>query len=230
MNDGRGVSVRRRVLRTCQEDGHLLGIGTEIIERCQRFITCKLMVGITIIQFSKYRIVFQSCIISIGISAITATIDITLDRGIDTYGRATIHLSGNIITTIYIIDISTFQCQVSRKTVRKGSPIDTDGLLWMIHIASWNHISLTAATIDIIDLDSRFRFDSDEHTFKAGHVTLITTGIEVTDLTTLQIPYRTNSHGGLIVSTEETTNLEIRTLSIGITWVVTHRDNTIIGD
>ena len=55
-----------------------------------------------------------------------------------------------------------------------------------------------------------------------GHSALITTTIEIADQTTLQIPLRTDGHRSLVVSTEETANLESVAAGVRETGVNTH--------
>ena len=57
---------------------------------------------------------------------------------------------------------------------------------------------------------------------------MVTTRIEVTDLTVHQVPYRTNSHLCQVVAAKEATNLERITGRIGIAWVDAKRFHTFV--
>ena len=63
-----------------------------------------------------------------------------------------------------------------------------------------------------------------------GHCSQVTTTIEVTNQTAFQFPCRTDGHLGLVVTTEETTNLEGITAGIRETGVNVHLVlETIVG-
>ena len=72
-------------------------------------------------------------------------------------------------------------------------------------------IGLTATTIDIVSLQLRVFTNLEQQTIGTGHSTFVTTAIDVTDFTFLQVPCRTNSHIGLVVTTKETTYLILTT-------------------
>ena len=63
-----------------QADGHLLGIGAEFIERCNG-VAARVVVEILILSYRS-----QSGIVSIGIRAVAAAIDVAKDVGVDTHG------------------------------------------------------------------------------------------------------------------------------------------------
>ena len=69
------------------------------------------------------------------------------------------------------------------------------------------HVCLSTTAKNVIDCHAH-TFNLQQQTFWAGHTTLITTTIEVTNRTSLQIPSRTDSHICLVVTTKEATNLE----------------------
>ena len=83
------------------------------------------------------------------------------------------------------------------------------------------HICLTTTTEDVINHHS-LAFNLHKKTFLTGHTPLITTTIEVTNRTSLQIPTRTDSHICLVVATEKTSNLEFITTGVGEGCVDTH--------
>ena len=72
-------------------------------------------------------------------------------------------------------------------------------------------IGLTATTIDIVSLQLRVCTNLEQQTIGTGHSTFVTTAIDVTDFTFLQVPCRTDSHIGLVVTTKETTYLILAT-------------------
>ena len=69
------------------------------------------------------------------------------------------------------------------------------------------HVCLSTTAKNVIDCHAH-TFNLQQQTFWAGHTTLITTTIEVTNRTSLQIPSGTDSHISLVVATKEATNLE----------------------
>ena len=66
-------------------------------------------------------IILQGRIVRIRVRSIATAIDITLDTGIDTHGITAIDLSGDIITTIDIVDLTTLhqhtRCQSGRELI-----------------------------------------------------------------------------------------------------------------
>ena len=97
MDDGRVIFRSRHI------DRHLLGIRAEIVKR----INGSLTIRYGIIQVTIYRIILQLLIVSIGIRAVTATIYITINGGIDTDGIATSHLTCYIVTAIDVVHMTT---------------------------------------------------------------------------------------------------------------------------
>ena len=69
------------------------------------------------------------------------------------------------------------------------------------------HISHTATTIEVVDNQTGVIFDFKEQTLGTGHITLVTTTIQVTHLTRQQVPRRSDAHLRLVVTTKETTYL-----------------------
>ena len=67
-------------------------------------------------------IILQQCIVRIGVRTIATAIDITLDTGIDTHGITAIDLSGDIITTIDVIDLSAPHQHTGRQSGRELIP------------------------------------------------------------------------------------------------------------
>ena len=86
-----------------------------------------------------------------------------------------------------------------------------------LHLAVWHwrsivvvvqrlHVSLTTTAIDVFNHHS-FTFNLHEQTLRAGHTSLVTTTIEVTDFTLLQVPTGTDSHISLVVTAKEASYL-----------------------
>ena len=86
----------------------------------------------------------------------------------------------------------------------------------------------TTTAIDIIHNNFGVLLDVQDQSNRTGHCTTVTSGVEVTDLTALQIPSGTDGHGFLVVATEEATDLEGFTVSIRIAKVHSHSFDTVI--
>ena len=76
----------------------------------------------------------------------------------------------------------------------------------IVVVVQWLHVSLTTTAIDAFNHHS-FTFNLHEQTLRAGHTSLVTTTIEVTDFTLLQVPARTDSHISLVVTAKEASYL-----------------------
>ena len=90
-------------ISTFQVERYLLGIRTEGVEGFGRGIvtlTTEEEIAIGVITFHGFRI-------GIWVSAITTAIDITIDSSMDTDGITTIDNTGYVVTTIYIINMSS---------------------------------------------------------------------------------------------------------------------------
>ena len=159
-------------------------------------------------------IILQFIIVRISIRAITATIDITVDMGHDTYGITGIDVTRDIVTAIHVVDMTSQYSDTCSITCRNVVRVILRVQCYIV-IRNWRsivvvvqrlHIGLATTAIDVIDHHS-CTFNLHKQTFRTGHTSLVTTTIEVADLTLLQIPSRTNSHISLVVSTKETTYL-----------------------
>ena len=103
-------STNNRLLRcrcTYQADRHGLGIGTEGIQSFDGRSVALSCLEVAIIQVAICRIILQFLIISIGIGTIATTIEVTPNAAIDTDGITAIHLTGNVVATIDVVDITT---------------------------------------------------------------------------------------------------------------------------
>ena len=93
-------------------DRHLLGIGTEVVERFdRRSIACLVVVEVAIDVMP-----FQFGIVCIGIRAITTAIDISADTRMDADGITAIDTSRDVVTAIYVVDVATANDDASRKS------------------------------------------------------------------------------------------------------------------
>ena len=126
----------------------------------------------------------------------------SIDRAVDTHCRTAIDHARDIITAIDIIDITTTNMHTGCITSRTEHTFDG----FFIDSLSWIHVCHTTATIDIIDFQS-VRVHRQEDTFLVCHRTTVTTRIQVTYLTTVQVPLRTNIHRCLIISAKHTREL-----------------------
>ena len=120
-------------------------------------------------------------------------------------GITAIDISCHVVTTIYIVDVTSSYQHTGRITGREGGTVDgflRNGLFGVARI----DIGHTASAIDIVDLHA-FRFYGNVNTIIIGHRSLVTTTIEITDQTAFQVPGRTDGHRSLVVTTKHTTNL-----------------------
>ena len=96
------------------------------------------------------------------------------------------------------------------------------------------NICHTATAIDIVDNQLflllistfRIRINLQQQSHRTGHRSSVTTGVEVSDLTLLQVPLRTDMHRLQVVAAKETTDLEGSTGRIGIAGVEAHLRQT----
>ena len=95
----------------------------------------------------------------------------------NTYGITAINVTCDIVTTIYIINITSINQQTGSITRREC--YTTDGFLFNVVLVRI-HVSHTTAAIDIIYLEIR-RVKHKEDTFRISHGSLITTTVEVTN-------------------------------------------------
>ena len=72
------------------------------------------------------------------------------------------------------------------------------------------HIGYTASAKYILNLQGigLNRIDRQENTTFIGHCTLVTTAVDVTYSTCLQVPFRTDGHRGLVIATKHTGKIE----------------------
>ena len=135
----------------------------------------------------------------------------------DTHSVAAIDVTGNVVTAIYVSDVTRQHSDTSSITAWDF------GRIWIqLDVIVGNgvtvciqrkHIRLATTAKNIFNRHS-CSFYLCEQTFRTGHATLVTTTIEVTDRATLQIPSRTDSHIRLVVTTKESAYL------VGVTtWV-----------
>ena len=152
--------------------------------------------------------VLETFVVGVGVSTITAAVDVTVNGGIDTDGIAAIDRSRNVVTAIDIIDFTStyeYTCrQLGREAVARQVRCR---LIDAAH--RWFDICHTTAAIDILDnqvLDvlHRVRCDFQQQTLRTRHTTLVTAGVEVADDALLQIPCRTDGHLGLVVAAKDT--------------------------
>ena len=126
----------------------------------------------------------------------------TIDRAVDTHCRSAIDHARDIITTIDIIDSTATNMHTGCITSRKEHTFDG----FFINSLSWIHVCHTTATIDIIDFQS-IRVHRQVDTFLVCHGTAVTTRIQVTYLTAVQVPPGTDIHRSLVVTTKHTREL-----------------------
>ena len=91
------------IFRAIQTERHLLGIGTEVVER----LYGSFALGHLIVQIAVGRVVLQGGVVGIGIGTVTTAVDVATDTGIDTHGITAIDMSCDIITAIDVVNITT---------------------------------------------------------------------------------------------------------------------------
>ena len=227
---------------TSEEEGHLLSIGTYFVEGLRRLQAGDS--GIVaqpqdflriIIEVTPEEFVLQRRVVGIGIRTITTAIDTTMDSGQDSHGVTTIDITGDIVTAIDIIDVTAEDSRSRCEACRDASGILILSQLDILirHILAIliqrAHIGLSATTIDIVNSKCRGFRDDQQQTLRTGHTTFVTTAIEVSHLTTQQVPPGLNGHVDLVVTSEEITDLESTTVRIGELVVDAHLDETGFG-
>ena len=185
---------------TVQTQQHLLGIRAEGVEGFRRTVGLVIEVTVDIV-------VHQGGVVGVGVRAVAAAIDIATDARADTHGITAIDLTRHVVAAIDIVDITAFHehtgCQPVGEVVA-GEVQDRriEAVLLGIYVGH------TAAAIEVIHDEGGCRGDLQQQTVGARHGTLVTAAVEVTDLTTLQVPGGTDGHLGQVVAAEEAANLE----------------------
>ena len=183
-------------------DRHLLGVWTEGIEGINGVRTLIIVEVLIQIQLTQFRI------IRISIRAITSAIDVATDSGTDTNSITAIDLTGNIVAAIHIIHITSADNHTCRIAFREVITFESFRRLSIDSTHLRTDIGHTAAAIEIVDNDLGLFLDIQEQALRTGHRTLVTTAIEVTDDTILQIPYRADFHFSLVVAAKDTGEVE----------------------
>ena len=129
------------LVRTGNTDRDSLSIGAERIQRINR-TDSRVIIEVTI-----FLIRLQAILVRIGIRAITTTIYIIIDAAVNTYGITTEHITRYVITTIYIVDITTRNQHTG--SIVGWEEITVNGLL-LNQFLVWVHICHTAPAIDIM--------------------------------------------------------------------------------
>ena len=191
---------------TPQMKRHLFCIWSESIKGIYRR-SGNGIVEITIsLIFFRYRICIWVC-------TITTTIYITIYGSMNTDSITAIDNTCYVVTTIDVIDMSTIYQHTSRQFT--GEIITFQVRTWYIFAVYRRlHVCHTATAIEVIDDKGGVIFDFKEQAFWRCHVTTVTTAVEVTHLTSEQVPCRTDGHLSLVVTTKETAYLECAT-----TWL-----------
>ena len=151
----------------------------------------------------------QVGIVSIGIGAIAATIDIAPDITVNTYGSAAIDHAADIVAAIDIVDGAAIDHQSGCILSRIGHTIDDSSQDIVLSRIDVGH---SASTIDIVHLQIVGAQHQDD-TLRVGHGTMVTTRVEVTYLAFFQMPLGSNGHISLVVASEDTRELVVRTRS-----------------
>ena len=81
---------------------HRLGIGSEVFQCLRRSLAGRHL----IIEVTIDIVIFQLLVIRIGIRAVTASIDIAMDAGVNVHGITAIDLTLDIVSAIDIIDVT----------------------------------------------------------------------------------------------------------------------------
>ena len=113
LDDGRMFGIF-----TLQTDSHLLGIGTEGVQR----VDSGAVTSGAIEEVAIGLIILVGIHIGIGVGAVTATIHVTADGGIDTDGITAIHRTRHVVTTVDVVDVATTNQRTCRQLV--GELID----------------------------------------------------------------------------------------------------------
>ena len=122
----RALDDGRVGLGTLQTDRHLLGIGTEGVQR----VDSGAVTSGAIEEVAIGLIILVGIHIGIGVGTVTATIHITADSGIDTDGITAIHRTRHVVTTVDVVDVATTNQRTCRQLV--GELIDEVTLIVLI--------------------------------------------------------------------------------------------------
>ena len=140
--------------------------------------------------------------IGVHIRTITATINIAGNRTMNFDIGTIIHFTGDIVTTINVVDFSVGDINAGRISGIKIVTIKIFSLDVANTIVFGRvYIGHTATAIHIVDADV-CTLQSQENTIGIGHGTAVTTRIQVVDRGRLQIPCGTYCHDFLVVTTK----------------------------
>ena len=218
----RAFDERRFCFGTDESDGHLLGIGTERFQDiCRRQRTD------TVIEIFEGAAVGQTFIVGIRIGTIAAAINIASDAGVHGDSITAIDSTSHVVTAIYIVDVTAKHSHTGREA--SGEFISGERITSNRDaVLRWHHIRHTATAIEVVDDEGRVILDFKQQAFRTGHGTLITTTVEVTYLTTQQVPRRTNMHLRQIVTTKEAPHLELAAAGLREGCVDAHLQESVL--
>ena len=172
-----------------------------------------------VVIIAIFNVAFQ--FVGINIRTITATIDIALDGSMNFNIGTIIHFTGDIVTTINVVDFSVGDIHAGRVTRIESVTIKRFGRdIAHAIIATGIHVGHTATAIHIVDADVG-TLQSQENTIGIGHGTTVTTRIQVVDRGLLQIPSGSYAHDFLVVTTKHAVYVVIENHIFSIYMVTT---------
>ena len=164
---------------TLQTDSHLLGIGTESVKGLVGGLTtCNL---VAIVEVAIGGIISQGLYVRIGVGTVATAIHVTIHLRIDTDGITTIDNACHVVTAIYIVNVSTAHKHSCRELV--GEIVARQVIRRCIFTIDRRlHVSHTTAAIEVVDNEGGMLRNLHQQAFGTGHVTPITTAVEVAHL------------------------------------------------
>ena len=130
-------------------------------------------------------IVLQFLIVCIGIRAVATAVDITIHPTMDTNRIAAIDGTGDIISTIDIIYVTSSNQQTGCVTGREMTFNAIECTIQFWHIIFIRvHIGHTTTTIDVVDVHT-ITVDNQQDTLFVCHRASISATVEITDCTVL---------------------------------------------
>ena len=200
MDDG---SVFKCSLNT---NGYLLGIRTEVVKRVYG------TAAFVIVEVSPDDVVFQHRVVGVGVGTIAATVNISADAGVHTYGITEIHLAGDVIAAIHILYVAAAHQYT-------GSHIAGEVVTYQIlyfhhgdgasHVAGGIDISFATTAIYVLYYYIRTLWYLKQQSVATGHTTFVTAAVQVVYAAIVQVPGGTDMHVVLVVAAKHTEEVHI---------------------
>ena len=215
------------------EDGDLFGVGAEDVEglnglvgRVQRESIVAAVQPFLFLYFIGVVVEVaiagncsQDGVICVGVGTVATAIDVAVNRGIYTHSIAAEDSARDVVTTIYVSDSSATDDGTGRQAgweliAQLCGELDRGGIgIGDAVGVGGAHVGSSATAIDVDDEETvtavHRRLDVEYESLGMGHVAFVAAGVDVADLTLLQVPDGTDLHLGLVVAAEDARRGEV---------------------